>query len=217
VLDVVLAHGSTPGAPHWEAGSALRIEWEALEGLGADYLALGDLHRFRGPAELRGAPACYPGSFAAVDLTEWGQRGPVLVDLAPDAPPGIRRLSSGVREVGERIVVDVTACASDDDVAERVAERAGSAYPVATLEGEPGFPLDLERVAAALEERFGAAALEDRSRFFDAARLEEIARRNTIAGHVARLGLDTLSGATDETREEIEQGLRIALRVMEIS
>jgi DNA repair exonuclease SbcCD nuclease subunit len=216
---VLLLHGSIPGAPHWEGGSSLPLPLDRLSSLGADYLALGDLHRFRGPAELDGLPAAYPGSFAAVDFTETGVHGPLLVELARGGAPRIRRLPSGVREVGEPVRVDVSACADDRDVADAVFRLcAPDAYPVVTLEGEPGYPLDPDAVLAMLEERAGAAALRDESRFFDSRRLSEIARQSTIAGHVARLGLRRIEAAAGEAeRKALEQGLRIALRVMEVA
>lgn len=215
---VVVLHGSIPGAPHWEGGSSLPLPLDRLAALGADYLALGDLHRFRGPDELDGLPAAYPGSFAAVDFTETGLHGPLLVDLEQGAAPRIRRLGSGVREVADPVRVDVSACADDREVAEAVFRLAGAdAYPVATLEGEPAYPLDPDAVQAILEERAGAAMLRDESRFFDPARLAEIARQNTIVGHVARLGLGRIEEASGEERIAIEQGLRIALRVLEVS
>ncbi len=217
-VHVVLLHGSIPGAPHWEGGSSLSLPLERLAELGVDYVALGDLHRFRGPAEFDGLPAAYPGSFAAVDFTEAGLHGALLVDLEPGAPPRIRRVRSGVREVGEAVRVDVSACTTDHEVADEVFRlMAPDAYPVVMLEGEPGYPLDPDAVQAILEERAGAAFLRDESRFFDRARLAEIASQNTIAGHVARLALDAIQDAPADERRALEQGLRIALRVMEVA
>jgi len=217
-VHVALLHGSVPGAPHWESGSSLPISWEALAGLDVDYVALGDLHRFRGADELNGVAGCYPGSFAAIDFSERGLRGPVLVELSYDAPPRIERISSGVREVMEAVTIDVSACMTDLEVAELAVRQLESAYPVVTLEGEPSFPLDAALVRSVLEERCGAAALTDRSRFFAAARIDEIARQSTVAGHIAQIGLARIEAAeTPEDRHAAEQGLRIALRVMEVS
>lgn len=217
-IHVAVLHGSIPGAPHWQRGSALGLSWEGLAALEADYLALGDLHRFRGPDELQGLPACYPGSFAAVDFTESGTRGAVLVELGSGAPR-ITRLSSGVREVGALAVVDVSEHASDAEIADAIDGIADAdAYPVIELLGEPSFPLDADAVKAILEERYGAAALVDSSRFFEAGRLEEIARTNTVAGHIARLGLERVASAeTEGDRAAAERGLRIALRVLEVA
>jgi exonuclease SbcD len=215
---VVLLHGSVPGAPHWGGGSSLALPNDSLRALGVDYLALGDLHRFRGPSELDGIAACYPGSFAAVDLTESGRHGPVLVELTPGESPRLELRSSGVREVGAPVIVDVSACVTDVEVFDAVvAAVVADVVPSVELVGEPTYPLDPEAVRAMLIERSGAAALRDRSRFFDPSRLEELAGENTVAGHVARLGLDAIEEAGDDAaRGAIEQGLRIALRVLEV-
>lgn len=215
---IVLLHGSIPGAPHWGGGSSLPLSLEALRALEVDYIALGDLHRFRGPEELEEIPACYPGSFAAVDLTESGTHGPVLVQLAPGGKPILRHIGSGVREVGEATSVNVSDCTTDLEVYDAVVRLLPpEQYPSLDLVGEPAFPLDPEAVRLMLEERFGALALRDSSHFFEIQRLEELAKRDTIAGHVARLGLTRIAAASDDQeRVSLEQGLRIALRVMEI-
>ena len=215
---VVLLHGSVPGAPHWASGSSLSLAWEGLAGLEVDYIALGDLHRFRAPEELEGLPACYPGSFAAVDMTEAGLRGPVLVHLEPGSTPRLERITSGVREVGAPAAVDVSDCVTDLEVYEAAVRiLSPEAYPSIDLEGEPVYPLDPEAIRSMLEERFGAVALRDRSRFFETGRLAELSAENTVAGHVARIGLRRIAEAdSPEERAAREQGLRIALRVMEV-
>lgn len=221
-LHVVLLHGAIPGAPHWDAGSALRLPLERLAELGADYIALGDHHRHRPPGEFgERVPACYAGSFAAIDLTEDGPRGAALVELAEGTPPSVRLVPSGVREVAHAPPFDVTPFDSEAEVSDAVARTVpAGTLPVVTLEGEPGFPLDAEDVLARLEERFGCASVRDRTRFFEAGRLEEIARDDTVAGHVARRGLAAVERAADEGDEEerrvAEEGLRIALRVLEV-
>src|SRR5690606_17201053 len=78
---VVLLHGSVQGTPHWSSSpNVLRLTYEALAALPVDYIALGDHHRHRPPAQFDGGriPACYSGSFAALDLTETGARGFVV-------------------------------------------------------------------------------------------------------------------------------------------
>jgi DNA repair exonuclease SbcCD nuclease subunit len=215
---VVLLHGSVPGAPHWDGGSSLSLTWDAMRGLDVDYIALGDLHRFRPPSALEGLPACYPGSFAAVDLTEAELHGPLLVEVTPGVPPTIERLSSGVREVGSPTAINVSECITDLEVYdEAVRLLPPEAYPSIDLEGEPVYPLDPEAVRAMLEERFGALSLRDRSHFFEIHRLEELSAANTITGHVARIGRARIEQAEDAAeRASLEQGLRIALRVMEV-
>lgn len=219
-LHVVLLHGSVPGAPHWDAGTSLRLPLERLAGLEADYIALGDHHRFRGPDgfDEGRVPACYAGSFAAVDLSETGRRGPVLAELAPGEPPRVRHLSSGVPEVVRVDGFDVTPFADESELADAVSrDLPEEAVPVVRLTGEPTFPLDADRVRLHLEARFQGAAVEDDTRYYDSDRLAALARRKTVAGHVARLGLRRLEEARDpETRAVAARGLRIALRALEI-
>ncbi|MFQ5890144.1 MAG: exonuclease SbcCD subunit D [Gemmatimonadota bacterium] len=218
---VVLLHGSVPDAPHWEGGRSLRLPLERLRELEVDYLALGDHHRFRAPEEFdrSGAlPACYSGSFAAVDLTECGPRGYVLVQLAPGAVPSVRLLGSGVREVADLGRVDVSGCSDDLEVAGSVAERVpGDAVPVVTLAGEPDFPVKASRVASQLVARFGCARVIDETRYYASHRVRELMRGSTIAAHVARLGVQRIEGAADEeARSSRERALRLVLSALDV-
>ena len=150
-------------------------------------------------------------------MTEAGVHGPVRVELAPGSAPKIELLSSGIREVGPPTSIDVSDCVTDLEVYDEVVRLLPpEQYPSVDLVGEPSFPLDAESVRQMLEERFGALALRDDSHFFEIQRLEELAEQNTIAGHVARLGLERIQSADPDERRSLEQGLRIALRVMEI-
>jgi hypothetical protein len=220
-LHMVVLHGAVPGAPHWEGGSALRLPLESLAAMDVDYIALGDHHRFRPPDEFPGqkSRACYAGSFAAVDLSEVGPKGAALVDLCEAEKPVVTLLPSGVREVSRAEPFDVSPFDSEVTVADALGDAlAGSAFPLVTLTGEPTFPLDSDRIRARLEERFGCVGVDDQTRFFDPAWLEELAGENTIVGHVARLGLERIEeAATEEDRVAAEGGLRIALRLMEVS
>lgn len=214
---VVLVHGAVQEAPHWTRGGSLRLPPERLAELDADYLALGDYHRFRPPDSFAGgAPACYPGSFAAVDLTETGPRGPAVVELEGGSPPRIRRLESGVPSVVRIDGLDVTSLPDEGAVVDAAAEALpDEAVPVVQLTGEPAFPLDAEAVRRRLAERYGCADVEDETRFYGSARLAELARRKTVAGHVARLGLAAAAEAGDESRRRVaEEGLRVALRAL---
>jgi DNA repair exonuclease SbcCD nuclease subunit len=222
-LHIALIHGAVPGAPHWEGGTALRLPIESLAALGVDYIALGDYHRFRPPAEFvldgEEIPACYSGSFAAVDLSEVGPKGYVFVDLVEGQGAAVGFHSSGVREVHRAEPFDVSSFDSEAAAADALGDQVPkSIIPVTTLIGEPSFPLDADRIRATLDERFGCATVADQTRFFDSGRVEELASENTIAGHVARLGLERIESVpTDEDRAAVEQGLRIALRLMEVA
>lgn len=212
---IALLHGAVPDAPHWGEPSSLSLPTDRLAGLDADYVALGDYHRFRPPEEFgAGLRACYAGSFAAVDISEEGPRGFVVADVEIDAAPRVRHISSGVREVIRLGDLDVGGCLDEVAVAELLRERAPEgSIPVARLVGEPAFPLDADLVRFDLEERYGCVRLEDATRFYASTRLAEIAQEPTVAGHVARLGLRRV-GESDTTQERIqaERALRIALR-----
>lgn len=110
--------------------------------------------------------------------------------------------------------VDVGACPDELAVAELLRGLAPQeSIPVATLTGEPAFPLDAEKVQVDLEERYGCVRLDDATRFYASSRLFEIAREPTVAGHVAKLGLQRIGEADDpDERVEEERALRAALR-----
>ncbi len=219
---VVLLHGSVRDTPHWSSSpNVLRLTSDALAGLGADYIALGDHHRYRPPAQFDtggAVPACYSGSFAALDLTETGPRGCAVADVEPGRPPAVRHVSSGVARVEDVGEVDVSALDGDAAVADAVAALTpADAVPVARLVGSPGFPLDPDRVRQHLAERFGHAALRDESRYFASAHLDALADTDTIAGHVVRLGRRRIEQAgNDAERSVAERALRIALSALEV-
>jgi predicted MPP superfamily phosphohydrolase len=128
---VVLLHGSVQGTSHWSASpNVLKLTADALAALGVDYIALGDHHRPRPPHEFDAAgslPACYSGSFAALDLTETGPRGFVVVDIEPGRPPVVRHVPSSVPRVEDVGEVDVSALESDAAVADAVAAALAAA------------------------------------------------------------------------------------------
>ena len=218
-VHVALVHGSVPGAPHWEEGSALRLSAERLAGLAVDYIALGDYHRFRSPEEFPDdTPACYCGSFAAIDISETGPKGVVVVDLEAGAAPRVRLQPMDVPEVVKLEAFDVTSHTDEGSMADAIGDEFPErCIPVVRLTGEPAVPLDTDRVRILLEERFGHATVLDDTRFYDSARVRELAQEKTVAGHVARLGLERVNGAEDEAgRRVAERGLRLALRVMKV-
>jgi DNA repair exonuclease SbcCD nuclease subunit len=216
---VVLLHGAVRDAPHWSGGDSLRLTHAELAALGVDYIALGDYHRFRPPAEFAAdgsVPACYSGSFAALDHTETGPRGVVLVEVEPGSLPGVRLLPSRAAQVQAVADLDVSTCSDDLEVVEKVVERVeAGALPVVTLSGQTEFAVDPDRVEAGLSARFPFARVRDRTKYYDSERLGELAGRSDIVGHVARLGIDRIRGAADEDEVRLrERALRKALRAM---
>lgn len=217
-VHVALLHAAVHDAAHWRgSGNTLVTTPDALRALDVDYIALGDTHRHRPPEEFGGAPACYPGSFAATDLTEQGPRGYVVVDVKPGEPPVVEHIEAGIPPVAA-LELDVTASADDVQVAEAAARLLPRrCVPVLRLVGEPGFPLDADAIATELIERHGHAAVIDETRFYAAARLDEIAEKDTVAGHVVRLGRERIAAApTAEQREVAQRALRVALRALAV-
>ncbi len=219
-LHVVLLHAGAADHPDWTGGHGLRVTTDQLAALEADYIALGDHHRFRTPAEFGGVPACYPGSFASVSVDEIGPRGCAVVELAGDAPPRVRLEPTPVPALVDVGRIDVSDVTSDLQAADRVgsALTEPDGYPVATLTGEPRYPLETERIRRSLRERFGFAVLRDETRFIDSDVVRDLADQPTVAGHVARLGLRRVSQADgEEARETAERALRLALGALEVA
>ena len=213
-VHVALLHAAIHDAPHWRAsGNALATTTDALAQLDVDYIALGDYHAHRPPEEL-GPPACYPGSFAATDLTETGPRGFVVVELAPGTPPAVEHVDGGLPPVAT-VELDVTGCTDDVQVSETAARAvAPEVIPVVRLSGEPRYPLDADAIARELAQRFGHARVVDETRYYDAARLDELAERDTVVGHIVRLGRERIAAADEEEQDIAQRALRMALRAM---
>lgn len=217
-LHVVLLHAGVIDHPDWSGGDGLQVTTGRLAALDVDYIALGDHHRFRPPEEFGGVPACYAGSFAAVAVDEVGPRGCAVVELSTDAPPRVRLEPTSVPALVDVGGVDVGDATSDLEAADRVgsAMTAGDGYPVATLTGEPPFPLDIERVRENLRERFGFAVVRDDTRFIDSETVRALADRPTVAGHVTRLGLERIERAEDDgARATAQRALRLALGALD--
>ncbi len=222
-IHVVLLHAGMLDNPDWAGGHGLQIPPTALEALDADYVALGDYHRCRLPAEFPGNRACYSGSLAAVRVTETGPHGVVVVELSGGTFPAARLEPSSAPVLVDLESIDMSDIGSDLEAADRIGDRleAGasesevSKHPVVSLVGEPGFPLDGDRVQEALTERFGFAAVSDETRFIDSDRVRSLCEEPSVVGHVARLGRASIEGCSDDEERRIaERALRIALRAL---
>jgi DNA repair exonuclease SbcCD nuclease subunit len=221
-VHAVILHGAVQDAPHWAGGESLRLTRDDLAALDAHYIALGDYHRFRPPEEFDkdgSVPACYCGSFAALDHTETGTRGVVIADVQPGRPVSVSLVASEVAPLQSLDAVDVSTCEDDLQAADLVAGlvQPGS-LPVVTLTGQTEYAVDPARVEAELTARFSFAHVIDRSRFYDSARLGELATRGDVIGHVARLGLSRIRAAQGEDEVRLrERALRRALRAMGVA
>jgi DNA repair exonuclease SbcCD nuclease subunit len=219
---VVLLHGSAEFSPHWRIGrNALRLPLDALAGLDCDYVALGDYHGFRSPDRFRAGAssrACYPGSFAAVDATETGPRGYVVVELESGSPPRVTHHPSAVPQLQDLGDVDVGGATDHDEVMRRIADRVEpGALPIARLVGVPDFAPDTELLTRRLQERFGFAHVADASTYYASGRLDRVADDDTVAGHVVRVGRQRVAAAEADEQAIAERALRIALRALEVS
>lgn len=221
-LHVVLLHAGILDNPDWGGGHGLRTSAASIQGIDADYVALGDYHGSRLPGDIPGGRSAYSGSLAAVRLGETGVRGALVVELDPDRLPAGHLESSSAPQLVEVDPIDVSDARADLEAADRIGsviDRTsipGGSYPVVRIVGEPPYPLDPDRITDALVARFGFAVVKDETRFIDSTRLQALASEPSIVGHVVRLGLQRLENEqTDADRLVAERALRIALRALE--
>lgn len=221
-VHVVLLHGAAPGTPHWHRGpTVLRLPLHFLAELPVDWIALGGHHHFRTPFEFDPAlrvPACYSGSFAAVDFGEPGPRGYAIVELQPGSPARAILRAARVRPVVELPPLDVSAHEDDEAVAGAIAAQVeDGGLPLVTLIGQLSFPLQVGRLHALLRERLGAAHVVDDTWYADSPRLDALVEQETVAGHVARIGRERVGGSEDRrARFMSERALRLALRALRV-
>ena len=215
-VHAALLHASVHDASHWRAsGNSLAVTTDALSRLDVDYIALGDHHAHHPPDDMAGPPACYPGSFAATDVTEAGPHGYVIVEVEPGGSARIEHRDAGVRQTAS-IELDVSTCRDEIHVAEAATRLVPPrAIPLIRLVGEPSFPLDADAIATELRERFGHAEIRDETRYYASDRLDELAGSDTVLGHLVRIGRDRI-GESEEPldREVAQRALRVALRAL---
>ncbi len=219
---VVILHAAVRDAPHWSGGESLRVGPADLSGLDADYIALGDYHRFRPPAEFaadHSIRACYCGSFAALDHTESGPHGVVIAEIEPLRTARVTLIPSDVPSVQSLPGVDISTCEDDREAVERVVGLVEpGALPVVTLTGQTEYAVDPARIEADLAARYSYARVVDRTRYYDSDRLAGLAARDDVVGHLARIGLGRVRTASDEEDARTrERALRKALRAMGVS
>lgn len=219
-VHVVLLHGPVPLATHWsQSGNALQLPPDALRHINADYIALGDFHSRWLPKDFSSAGdihACYPGSFASLDLTETGQRGYAVVDIEPEGNPSITFRSTCLPCAHQLGDFDIGNFENEAAVASAIGKLVpDQGLPVVRLVGSPRFPLDVARVVNALEQQFQCARVVDATTYFAASRLTSIASEDTVAGHLVRLARERIEATTnEETRITLDGSLRAALRAM---
>jgi exonuclease SbcD len=220
VTEVVLLHGAVPASPQWALSpAALRLPLEWLLTLEADYVALGGLHEYRAPFDFDIATrinACYPGSFAAMDLTELGPRGFVVAEVEAGRAPRLQRHETALASVRDLGRLDVTDLSDDEQVAQAIIrETPAGTIPVVTLFGRPSFPLDPDRILSLVQPDVDHAGITDETMAAGSDGFDALAREDTVAGHLVRLGRERLEDAREApSRLAAEQALRLALRTL---
>ncbi len=188
---------------------------------GADYVAVGHIHRFGVVAERpdgEGWLAAYPGSPESLDFGQKSDHGVIAGTVGKDGND-LRLLQVGHREHFS-LEVDVTRADTEEQVVERItgvapeADRQKHLYRL-TLTGEidPALELDAEALESVLAGGFHYVELTDATR--PAWDLHEIAWQNTLAGRFTKEMLAQLGASGEDERGEIELAIRHGLRALE--
>lgn len=185
--NVVLLHGQVTDT---FSASGEEIPLRAYAEKGIDYLALGHIHSF---AEYRvddRAVACYSGTPEGRGFDECGEKGFVLLELAPGKRPQTRFVPFAKRTLHE-IRLDLSGCTTQAELEHR-AEEALAPIPVTDLvkltvcgEVDPDFEPDYHRIDRYLSERFWFARRKDESALL--IRPEDYQNDRSLKGEFIRL------------------------------
>lgn len=199
------------------------FEESELDATFLDYLALGDHHRQRIVTRGRRV-AAYPGSPEGLsfDPAETGPRGMLLVDLGdPGQAPAVTAVGpTNTREITlDSLDLSELEQESGGDLAEAVRRRLKAlSGPDRLLRFDLNgvlrhpLPLDLEQVAANLQEDFFALQLRDRTKTLPEAAGDE----STVRGAFERRLRARLDGASDDSdRLLAERALQVGLQALE--
>jgi exonuclease SbcD len=200
-VHLALFHGSEKsGMPHEVSGKAPHAPFDAaeIERAGLHHAFVGHYHSPRDADRYT-----YPGNPDPLTFGERGDRGLVIVEVGPDGTVARERWNVAVSVVHD-IVLDVSGCASVQDVRERASNNLlglGGAVRV-TLRGEtaPSVRIDarvLDGLALGLDEL--VVRLADLRPGYD---LEAIAAENTVRGEFVR-DVREAEGLEDEERRRI--------------
>ena len=106
---ILLYHGQVVGATTstgYTAGSGIAVTRDDLAAVGADYIALGDIHM---PQKIPGLPAYYPGSVYPLNWGETHKAGCNLVEIDSDADGWAHALTRVEFPHAQRIKIPITA------------------------------------------------------------------------------------------------------------
>ena len=177
---------------------------EDIERAGVAHAFLGHYHRPRDAAR-----HTYPGNPDPLAFGEDGERGAVVATIAADGTL-TRQRHDVATTAAHDLRLDVTGCASQQDVRNRLTQAADGRHGVArlTVEGElhPEVDLREEDLRQALHELFDAAQVR-----FGALHvgydIEEIGREPTVRGQFVR-DVQAAGLPEDEARRVLAAGLR---------
>lgn len=209
-VNLALFHGSERA---WfleqEEGKAPHAPFDAadIERAGIDHALLGHFHRPK-MAEL----FTYPGNPDPLSFGEDGDRGAVLVEIAPDG--AISRTTHRVAlSAVHDVVLDVTGCESQQDVRDQLRERLSglSGAVRVTLTGElaKDVELDVRSLESSAPQLDGLAVRTDGLHV--AYDLDAIAEEPTVRGQFVR----DVMGSTDLDPEQRRRVLVTGLRALD--
>ena len=177
---------------------------EQIEPAGLHHALLGHFHRPRDAAR-----HTYPGNPDPLTFGEDGERGAVVVTVRPDGSVERQRHRVAVSQVHD-LELDVTGCASQQDVRQRLAEAVRGLEGTArvTLRGELAAEVDLrlDDLRAVPSELVGLAIqVGQLHAAYDFAALAE---EPTVRGQFVRDVLAATELSEDERRRVLVTGLR---------
>lgn len=214
-INIVLLHGTF--GPEGAASQYLPVSLSDIEACGADYVALGHVHkadliRSRG----RFLRAAYPGSLESLDFGSSPEHG-VLVGTLDKIGADLTLEKIGVRD-HRSLEVDLTGIESPDEAAARILGVAGEGERLRdlfrlTLSGrvDPELDLDAEILRERLSREFFFLDLINETR--PDHDYDRLVRENSVRGIFVRRIVDRLRTAGGEGREEEARILQDALRI----
>ena len=204
----------------WGGERSLPLDRAALGAARYDYVALGHIHRHE-RHDLSGTPAVYCGAVEGKGFDDPGVGEWTVVDV--NMLPGAQRAKVWVRRepaAGVRVLETVTLDAGlfSNEPALR-AEIEKLADPERTVQvrltGAPEFELDVQRLRAALTDRFFHLAITDEDVVPAASVLDHWAREPTIRGLFVRRMRKRLEAAGDEEeRRLLQRALRQGIHAL---
>lgn len=204
-VNLALFHGSERSWISTQgAGKVPHAPFDAaqIREAGLDFAFLGHFHTPKDSPLFS-----YPGNPEPLAFGETGERGVLVATVQPGSPTFVER-----REVAsarlEDLVIDLTGCAHQQDVRDRVSAAAAAlpAFARATIEGEVAPEVDVELadlqslVGPNIQLRVGAVTF--------GYNLEAIRTEPTIRGQFVQDVLDDASLAEDTRRRILVTGLR---------